>query len=155
MIDPNKVGSKIALYRKDLALTQDDLANRLNVTRQALSKWETGLSLPSIEGIVSLCQLFKVPVEDLLCLNETSKIDELNLFLNHSRDYVVNQICKGAVELNIPDTLYLFSPIERLQILKAIKEHKITCNLSQLRVKLTTSEVKYVFNSLPKGGRKP
>lgn len=54
MIDPLKVGSKIATYRKQLSLTQDDLANRLNVTRQALSKWETGLSLPSIEGIVEL-----------------------------------------------------------------------------------------------------
>lgn len=153
MIDPLKVGSKIATYRKQLSLTQDDLANRLNVTRQALSKWETGLSLPSIEGIVELSNLFNLPVEELLCLKTFTKLDETDLFKEHSREFVVNQICKGALELSIPDILYQFSPLERLQILKAIKEQKITCNLSELRAKLTQSESKFIFKSKHKGGK--
>lgn len=151
MIDPIQVGSKIANLRKDLNLTQDELANRLSVTRQALSKWETGISLPSVELIVTLCQLFDVTFEDLLCLYDSTVIDDsTDLFKTASRTVIVNQVCKGLLALNIPDVLYQFSPSERLQILKAIKDKKIQCDWHELAVKLTTSEYKFVFNQLPK-----
>jgi DNA-binding XRE family transcriptional regulator len=153
MIDTMKVGLKIAQYRKDLQLTQDDLANRLNITRQALSKWENGTSLPSIELLTDLCQLFQTNVENLLCLNETTTIeDEHNLFKNHSRLYIINRIIKGEINVNIPDVFYQFSPLERMKILKAIKEDKLDCNLRDLAVRLTQSEHKYLFNTIKRGG---
>lgn len=151
MIDPIQVGSKIANLRKDLSLTQDELANRLSVTRQALSKWETGISLPSVELIVTLCQLFDVTFEELLCLYDSTVIEDVtDLFKTASRTVIVNQVCKGVLPLNIPDVLYQFSPSERLQILKSIKDKKVSCDLNELAVKLTTSEYKYVFDRLPK-----
>lgn len=153
MIDSNKVGLRITKFRKDLELTQDDLANRLNITRQALSKWENGTSLPSIELLIDLCKLFETNVEDLLCLNEITTIeDENNLFKEHSRTYIINQIIKGKLQVNIPDVLYQFSPHERMQILKAIKDKKITCNLFDLKVHLTQSEHKFLFNKIKQGG---
>lgn len=153
MIDTIKVGQKITQYRKDLAMTQDDLANRLNITRQALSKWENGTGLPSIELLTDLCKLFQTSVENILCLNEATVIeDESNLFKNHNRQYIVNQIIKGELTVNIPEVFYQFSPLERMQILKAIKEKKLTCHLHDLKVRLTQSEHKFLFNTIHKGG---
>ena len=45
----NYFKEKIKKYRKDNNLTQEDLAKQLNVSRQAVSKWETGSSYPNIE----------------------------------------------------------------------------------------------------------
>ncbi|AUD63413.1 hypothetical protein BK010_07335 [Tenericutes bacterium MO-XQ] len=53
MIDFQKVGNRIASYRKSLSMTQDDLANQLYVSRQALSKWENGSS--AVYGNLKLC----------------------------------------------------------------------------------------------------
>lgn len=152
MIDTIKVGQKITQYRKDLSLTQDDLANQLNVTRQALSKWENGAGLPSIELLLDLCKVFNTNVEALLGLNEKTEVEETDLFKNHSRPYIINQIVKGELKLNIPDVFYQFSPLERMQILKAIKDKKLLCNLNDLRVRLTQSEHKFLFNTINKGG---
>lgn len=152
MIDTIKVGHKITQYRKDLKMTQDDLANQLNVTRQALSKWENGIGLPSIELLLDLCKVFDTHAEELLCLNEKVQVDEDNLFKNHSRPYIMNQIQRGELKVNIPDVFYQFSSLERMQILRAIKAKKLTCNLDDLRVRLTQSEHKFLFNTIYKGG---
>lgn len=153
MIDSIKVGFKITHFRKEMQLTQDDLANRLNITRQALSKWENGTSLPSIELLIDLCQLFNTSVENLLCLNDKTRIENSDdLFRNHSRTYIINQMIKGKLNVNIPDVFYQFSSQERMQILKAIKERKIMCHWLELSTHLTQSEHKYLFNKIKRGG---
>ena len=48
------IGEKIVNLRKENNLTQDELANKLNVSRQSISKWESGLSLPEISNLKSL-----------------------------------------------------------------------------------------------------
>ena len=63
MIDFYKVGNKITTFRKLSHMTQDDLAEKLNVTRQALSKWELGISAPSINSLLSLCATFETKVK--------------------------------------------------------------------------------------------
>lgn len=153
MIDSIKVGFKITHFRKEMQLTQDDLANRLNITRQALSKWENGTSLPSIELLIDLCQLFNTSVENLLCLNDKTRIENSDdLFRNDSRTYIINQMIKGKLNVNIPDVFYQFSSQERMQILKAIKERKIMCHWLELSAHLTQSEHKYLFNKIKRGG---
>ena len=52
--------------RKQKGWSQDDLADRLNLTRQAVSKWETGSSKPDIDNVKNISQLFSVKIDDLL-----------------------------------------------------------------------------------------
>lgn len=52
--------------RKRKGFTQDELAARLNVVRQTVSKWEKGLSVPDAEMLVKLADIFEVPVSQLL-----------------------------------------------------------------------------------------
>lgn len=62
------VGKRVAQLRKERSLTQEALASRLYVTRQAVSRWETGESEPSIDMRKLIAHVFDVPVIELLDL---------------------------------------------------------------------------------------
>lgn len=60
------LADKIIQLRKKKGWTQEELAERMNVTRQSVSKWEGGQSVPDLEKIVLLSQIFGVSTDDLL-----------------------------------------------------------------------------------------
>lgn len=62
-----EVGKFIAELRKKKQLTQKELAEKLNVTDKAVSKWETGKCYPDIETLKRLSLIFEVSVNDILC----------------------------------------------------------------------------------------
>lgn len=60
------IGEKIYELRKEKNLSQEDVAEKLNVTRQTVSKWETNQSTPDFDKIIPLCELFEISTEELL-----------------------------------------------------------------------------------------
>ena len=66
MIDNRTVGRTIASLRQAKGMTQQQLAAAMNVSHQAVSKWENGAALPDIQTMVGLTQLFGITVEQLL-----------------------------------------------------------------------------------------
>ncbi len=66
MLDKEIVGKNIANYRKRKDITQKELANLLNITAQSVSKWEAGLSLPTVDMIYDVAQVLGVSVDSLL-----------------------------------------------------------------------------------------
>ena len=60
------LGKKLFELRKKKNLSQEDVANNLNVTRQTVSKWETNQSTPDFDKIVPICELFEISTEELL-----------------------------------------------------------------------------------------
>lgn len=60
------VGKFIAFQRKNISLTQKELADKLNVTDKAVSKWETGKCYPDIEIIEKLSEIFDVGINEIL-----------------------------------------------------------------------------------------
>lgn len=67
-----ELSQKLKELRKKQGLTQLELAERLFVSRQAISGWEAGTSRPSTENLQSLSRLFNIPLETLLDERETS-----------------------------------------------------------------------------------
>ena len=65
-MDQIKIGAFIAECRKKENLTQMQLAEKLNITDRAISKWERGKSLPDSAIMLSLCEILKISVNDLL-----------------------------------------------------------------------------------------
>lgn len=61
-----QIGANIASYRKRLQLTQLGLAEKLNYSDKAVSKWERGESAPDVQTLVQLADLFEITVNDLL-----------------------------------------------------------------------------------------
>ena len=65
-MDQIKVGKFIAECRKKNGLTQMQLAEKLNITDRAVSKWETGRAMPDSAIMLELCGILKITVNDLL-----------------------------------------------------------------------------------------
>lgn len=65
-MDQEKIGKFIADCRKEAGLTQAALAERLGITDRAVSKWETGRSMPDASLMLELCSLLGVTVNELL-----------------------------------------------------------------------------------------
>ncbi|CDD26765.1 helix-turn-helix domain protein [Clostridium sp. CAG:452] len=63
----------IKSLRKSKGLSQEELAIKLNVVRQTISKWEQGLSVPDAEMLISISELFETPVNTLLGENISEK----------------------------------------------------------------------------------
>ena len=71
------LNENIKALRKTKGLTQDELAIRLNVVRQTVSKWEKGLSVPDAEMLQKIAEVFEVNVSQLLGvpINQNENID--------------------------------------------------------------------------------
>ena len=65
-MDMNKVGEQITLLRKKKNLTQADIAQRLNISYQAVSKWERGETLPDVTLLVDLADILETSVDHIL-----------------------------------------------------------------------------------------
>lgn len=65
-----KFGEKLKQLRKDNNLTQEDLADKIYVTRTAISKWETDKALPAIDSLKLISELFHVSIDDLISDND-------------------------------------------------------------------------------------
>ena len=72
-----KIGKFIASKRKEQGLTQLQLAEKLGITDRAVSKWETGKSLPDSSLMPELCKLLKITINDLLC-GEVVSVENYN-----------------------------------------------------------------------------
>ena len=84
MIDQEKVGKFIADLRKEKGLTQDDLAEKMFVGREAISKWERGVCIPGQTILLSLSEEFNVSINEILYgerkNNKNSKVVENTSF---------------------------------------------------------------------------
>ena len=61
-----KLSEKLKSYRKSFDLTQEELAEKLNVSRQVITKWESELGMPEVSNLKALAELFNVSVDFLL-----------------------------------------------------------------------------------------
>ena len=78
-MDQIKIGKFIAECRKNKNLTQADLANKLNITDRAVSKWENGKSLPDFSIMFDLCKILDITINDLLSGEIIDKKEENTL----------------------------------------------------------------------------
>ena len=65
-MEPQKIGEMILKIRKENHLTQQELANKLGVTYQAVSKWENGKNMPDLTILKHLCEEFNIDLNDFL-----------------------------------------------------------------------------------------
>jgi len=86
------LSEKIQQLRKQNEISQEQLAEKLNVTRQAISKWETGECLPDIENILQLSDVFSVSVDYLLKNQpQPAPANEKPFSTIHTSDYILNE----------------------------------------------------------------
>ena len=99
-MDQLKIGKFIAERRKACGLTQAQLAERLNITDRAVSKWETGRSMPDSSIMLELCKELKISVNDLLS-GEVVTVDNYDKNMEKNLLEIVKQ--KEESDKNLPE----------------------------------------------------
>ena len=89
-MDQVKIGTFIAKCRKNANLTQMQLAEKLNITDRAVSKWETGKAMPDSSIMLELCDVLGISVNDLLC-GEVVTVDNYNKELENNLLEMIKQ----------------------------------------------------------------
>ena len=89
-MDQIKIGKFIAQCRKKENLTQMQLAEKLNITDRAVSKWETGKAMPDSSIMLELCDVLGISVNDLLS-GEVVTMDNYNKELEHNLLEMIKQ----------------------------------------------------------------
>ena len=93
------IGKNIAAHRKRSGLTQVELADKLNYSDKAVSKWERGDSVPDVLTLAQLAQLFGVTVDDLL--KDPNALPEETGAVQHAMEKVVARTLKRKANKNI------------------------------------------------------
>ena len=65
---------KLQLLRTSMKLSQEELANRLDISRQSITKWENGQSFSDIQNLIQLSEIFKVSIDRLVKENATCTV---------------------------------------------------------------------------------
>ena len=116
-MDQVKIGKFIAECRKKTNLTQMQLAEKLSITDRAISKWETGKSLPDSSIMLELCDVLGISVNDLLC-GEVVAVDNYNKELENNLLEMIKQkeqadkrLLSVEVFIGITATVVLFAMV--------------------------------------------
>ena len=105
-------GQRIQRLRKNLNLKQDDIANKLNVTPQAVSKWENDISAPDIQTLPLLADILRVSLDELLGRD----IPKTTIMPENNRKDINNLLLKITIESNKNDKVKINIPISLIKI---------------------------------------
>lgn len=114
-MDQVKIGGFIRDKRKEQNLTQMQLAEKLGITDRAVSKWETGRSLPDAAIMPELCGLLGITVNDLLCgevvsmENYNEQTEKALLEMAGQKEQADRRLLKAEVVIGVVSTLFLFA----------------------------------------------
>ena len=116
-MDQIKIGKFIAENRKTKKLTQSQLAEKLNVSDRAVSKWENGKSMPDTSIMLELCEILCINVQDLLCgervsmENRNEKLEQALLETVKQKEEADRGLLKLEWVIGILSVLILLIPI--------------------------------------------
>lgn len=107
---------KLVDLRSQYGYSQEVLAEKLHVSRQAISKWELGMTLPEIENVIVISKFFDVSIDYLLkddiCFNDCDSLDRVVIrFLASAKD--MDNISKELIEITRDGVI---DEIERIRI---------------------------------------
>lgn len=87
-MDQEKIGKFIQKLRKEKKMTQQELAEKLNVTDRAISHWENGRRLPDVSLFKSICEVFNISVNELI---NGEKMDE-DIIIKKAEENIINTL---------------------------------------------------------------
>ena len=121
MLNLVAIGERISNRRKELNMTQNQLAETLFVTHQAVSKWENGKSLPTIDILYELTKVLEIPIDYLLDDTDIPADDYQAKLQNYPRDIVLNDFLQqDNWTKKIIDIFYLLTEKERFRVINKL-----------------------------------
>jgi len=115
--------NKLYQLRKQKGLSQEELANRLNVSRQTVSKWEVGDSTPDMEKLVAISDLFEISLDELILDRVPTPASEgtcTSAIINAFRQKVLTDKNKQKARLGIKIAAIIFGIVLLIDIISMI-----------------------------------
>lgn len=112
------IGQRIKEYRKIFGFSQEDLADKIFVSRQTISNWETGKAYPDIQIIISLSILFNISLDELI----KEDLEEMKMKINDNKarersDFYTKVMLMSTVLAALSFSLIVVLPKSRLVLL--------------------------------------
>lgn len=114
-MDQIKIGKFIAERRKSVELTQAQLAEKLNITDKAVSKWERGIAMPDSSIMLQLCDILKISVNDLLSgekitmENYNKELEKNLLEMTKKKEQADKRLLRLEIFIGVLATVTLFT----------------------------------------------
>lgn len=116
------IGSKLSELRKKKGLSQEEVAYKLNVSRQTVSKWELGQSTPDFDKIKPLCDLYDISADELL----TGKVKEnVEGSLTEEKEFDKKNHYKRALGISLGVFLYFIAVISIMITIPVLRMNPI------------------------------
>ena len=109
-MDPKKTGTIISDARKNMNMTQKELANKLYVSDKAVSKWERGLCFPDISVLIPLTEILNISLYDLL-RGERMKKSEVEETLKNTISYTNNELKRNKKKYTIISSIIILGVV--------------------------------------------
>ena len=109
-----KFEERFVRLRKENNLTQEDVANKLGISPQAVSKWENGISMPDITLLVDIANMFNVSVDTLL--GKETENHEVTLSNNENKKPIEKMALRLFINSNDGDVVKINIPVPLLKI---------------------------------------
>ena len=109
------IGRRIQQLRRDKGLTQDEVAEKLGVSPQAVSKWENDISYPDISLLIPLASLLDITVDELLSKEEEKK-PALKILPPEERKNIDEMLLKIIVNSNDGDRVRVNLPVPLIKV---------------------------------------
>ncbi len=122
--------NNLKLFRKQNGFTQEQVAEKLGVSRQAVAKWERGESVPDIENVIALADMYEVTVDSLV-RNMTSlsdkRSDKKHMFgitrVNDKGQITLPKKCREVFGINTGDAILILGDEDKGIALVRVSEN--------------------------------
>lgn len=151
-----RFGENLKKLRKQKKLSQEDLAEKVNVSRQSVSKWETGDAYPEMNNILELCKIFHCRINDLVndtivdvdSLDEEVRITVVKFKIEQQKKMkglskaiaLISKICKILVTVAIPSVIASMIVLIVLITKLSVSGNTLTLNGHNVEIKLIETE---------------
>lgn len=131
-----KLGERLLKLRKEAGLSQEEVADKLGVSRQTISKWETDQSVPDLDKIVPICTLYNIGSDELLTGNKPVIKTEIEIKEDNGK--------KRALGTSIAVLLYIMSFVTMIFIASVLKwKGEIAFSIAMIIIAIATAIIIY------------
>lgn len=109
----NSIGTKIAFYRKAKGMTQEELAEKLGISAQAVSKWENDIACPDIQLLAPISKIFDTTTDELL---STDSVRSVQIVPEEQRRDIKELTLKVIVDSKNGDKVRINLPMELVKV---------------------------------------
>ncbi|MBP3603407.1 MAG: helix-turn-helix transcriptional regulator [Lachnospiraceae bacterium] len=120
-----KFADKILMLRKSRGMSQEELAEKLNVSRQAISRWEMGTAQPDVQNVLQISKLFGVTADYLI--NDEYESDEEIPCVKELRTHFNEKITKSGRDFRVIGCLWMIAAFCFLMAFIEGNDYAIIC----------------------------